>query len=123
MATVVNQTNRGPGVIDSGTLDLATVLGGAPQANTIYIGTVILDAVDRDDPTLVMAATTLYIDGQIVWGPTDMTGGMKDRNGNAISPHFEWGYGGAGAATCRITMDLSRRVRIGLDVSTTPMVR
>lgn len=123
MVVVVNQANRGPGLVDSGTLNLATVLGGPPQPGTIYIGTFVLDAADRDDPTLGFGQTTLYIDGVPVWGPTNLFGGTKDRHGVAISPSFAWGYSGAGATTCRITMNLSRLVRIGLDVSTTPMVR
>jgi len=123
MVVIANQTNRGPGLVDSGTQNLATVLGSAPQPGTVYIGTFILDAADRDDPTLGFDQTTLSIDGAVVWGPIDLTGGRTDRNGNPVSPSFAWGYGGAGATTCRITVNLSRRVRLGLDVSTAPMVR
>lgn len=123
MVVVANQTNRGPGVVDTGTLDLATVLGAAPQPGTMYIATSILPPADRDDPTLVLGQASLYIDGQIVWGPTDCRCGARDRNGSPIAPSFAWGYGGAGATTCRITLTLPRVVRLGLDVSTTPMVR
>lgn len=123
MVVVANQTNRGPGLVDSGTQNLATVLGAPPQPGTVYIATFILDAADRDDPTLRFDQATLFIDGVAVWGPTDLTGGAKDRHGNPISPSFAWGYGGAGATTCRIATTLSRRIRLGLDISTTPMVR
>jgi hypothetical protein len=123
MVVVANQQNRGPGLVDTGTLTLATVLGAPPQPGTIYIGTIILSPADRDDPTLVLGQTTLYIDGQIVWGPSDMQCGARDRTGTPVVPSFAWGYGGAGATTCRVTFDPSRRVSIGLDISTQPMAR
>lgn len=121
MAVVANQTNRGPGLVDTGTLNLATVLGAPVQPNTEYVATVILDPADRDDPTLVLAAFTLFLDGVASWGPTDLAGGQQDRNGAPVSPSFFYGFGGAGKATVRITFTASRRVRIGLDISTRPM--
>lgn len=123
MVVVANQTNRGPGEEDTGTLDLAQVLGAPPQPGTIYIGTAIMDAADRDDPTLVLGDVALSIDGAVVWGPTDFPCGGRDRNGNPIVPTFAWGFSGDGATTCRITFTLPKRIRIGLDVSTVPMVR
>jgi hypothetical protein len=123
MVVVANQQNRGPGLVDTGTLNLATVLGSAPQPGTIYVGAALMQAADRDDPTLVLGQVSLYIDGAVVWGPTDMTCGGRDRNGNPVAPSFAWGYSGAGATTCRITLTLPRVVRLGLDVSTTPMTR
>lgn len=123
MVVVAPQQNRGPGLVDTGTLNLATVLGAPPAAGTIYIGTAIMDVADRDDPTLVLGQVALWIDGAVVWGPTDMPCGIKDRNGNPIVPIFAWGYGGAGATTCRITLTLPKRIRLGLDVSTVSMVR
>jgi hypothetical protein len=122
VVVVATQTNRGPGVVDTGTLTLATVLGAPVQPNTMYIGTFILSAADRDDPTLLLNQLTLYIDGAIVWGPTDVRCGQTDRNGTPVAPTFGWGSGGAGALTCRVTFDPSRRVSIGLDVSTRSMV-
>jgi hypothetical protein len=123
MVVVVNQANRGPGLVDSGTQNLAAVLGSAPVPGTVYIGTLILDAADRDDPALVFGQMALSIDGQVVWGPTDCPCGAKDRNGNPIVPSLAWGNSGFGATTCRVTFNASRRVRVGLDVSTQPMVR
>jgi hypothetical protein len=121
MVVVASQTNRGPGLVDTGTLDLAIVLGAPVQPGTEYIATTILDAVDRDDPTLILGQVTMYLDGQIVWGPTDLHCGLTDRNGNPVSPGFFWGFGGAPKTTVRVTFDPSRRVRIGLDVSTRPI--
>jgi hypothetical protein len=51
VVTVAPRQNRGPGLVDTGTLNLATVLGSAVQPNTIYIGAAILLPADRDDPT------------------------------------------------------------------------
>lgn len=123
MVVVVNQTNRGPGFVDSGTFDFSQILGDNVQPNTNYVCTLILDPADRDDPTLVFSQVTLILDGEVVWGPSDMPCGLKDRNGTPVVPSFSWGSGGNGKATVRITFSASRRVRLGLDVSTTPLVR
>lgn len=123
MVVVAAQQNRGPGPVDTGDLDLAQVLGAPPAAGTIYIGAAIMDTADRDDATLVLGAVSLWIDGAVKWGPTDIQCGLHDRNGTPVVPSFAWGYGGAGATTCRITFTLPKRIRIGLDVSTAPMVR
>jgi hypothetical protein len=122
MVVVAPQQNR-QGFVDTGTLNLATVLGAPPVAGTRYIGTAILAAADRDDPTLILSQLALLIDGRTVWGPTDMPCGQTDRNGTPVVPTFGWGYSGAGATTCEMTFTPSRRVSIGLDLSTQPMVR
>lgn len=122
MVVVANQTPRS-GAVDSGTQNLTTVLGSAPVPGTIYIGTLILDPADRDDPTLTIGAVALSIDGNVVWGPSDMACGGHDRNGNPVVPSFAWGNSGFGATTCRVTLTLPRTVRLGLDISSQPMVR
>lgn len=123
MVVVAPQQNRGPGLVDTGTLNLATVLGAAVQPNTLYIGKAILSPADRDDPTLALGQVTMYIDGSPVWGPTTLPCGAKDRNGNPVVPSFAWGSSGAGKTTVRVTFTPSRVVSIGLDVSTSSLVR
>jgi hypothetical protein len=122
MVVVANQTPRS-GAVDSGTQNLATVLGAPPVPGTVYVGTLILDPADRDDPTLVFGAVSLFINGAVVWGPTDLACGSTDRNGQPHVLSFAWGNSGFGATTCRITLTLPRTVRLGLDVSSQPMVR
>lgn len=124
MAVVAAQQNRGPGVVDTGTLDLAVVLGAPVQPNTLYIGTAIMDAADLADPTLTFPFQ-LWLDGQLVRDET-WSGGVLDKNGNPSPPRFGWGQSGVDAVamtTARIVLDLPKRIRIGLDVSTTSPVR
>lgn len=115
MTVVAPRTNRGPGLVDTGTQNIEAVLGAPAVAGTEYRLTAIMQAADIADPTLTIGFE-MYLDGLLV-RQGDWTCGTRDRHGNMMAPYFTYSMGGTPATTVRVTANLPRQVSFGLDVS------
>ena len=117
MTTVLNRTNRGPGLISFGPVDVSAQV----QPNTDYIITPIVTNAVRDDATLAIPVK-LVLDGVVVRDEV-WHFGQTDRNGNPVVPSLDYGTGGVPPTLVAGSMDLPRQVSIGLDVSLGSIVR
>lgn len=120
MTVVINKAQRGPGLIDTGTI----TIGALAQPGVEYVLAGLMNAADEADTTLSITAITMFLDGQIVWGPSDWHGGTTtDRNGTPVPPRTSWGTNDPNVlpTTVRLEATLSKRVAFGLDLSTIPL--
>jgi hypothetical protein len=111
MATILAKQQRQPGTIDSGNVSVA----GQVTANTNYTFTALMDAVDIQDPTLVLRFV-LSLDAQVVRDET-WTCGAKDRHGNFMAPTFSYSTGAFLPTTARGQVTLPKRISFGLDLT------
>ena len=119
MAAVVSQAQRGPGAIDSGDVQIVGI--GQPTTSTRYILQCLMNPQDVSDPTLTIGQLTMYLDGQVVFGPQDSQCGAPDRNGNFRAPWTDHSDGQV-HTTVRVTANLPRRINFGMDVSLGDMI-
>jgi hypothetical protein len=115
MATILAKQTRQPGTIDSGNTPVSNV-----SANTNYILTALMDAVDIADATLTIGFK-LFLDTQLVRDET-WTCGAKDKNGNFVPPIFSYSTGSILPTTFRAVITLPRRISFGLDLTTSLVV-
>jgi hypothetical protein len=120
MATVLPFRQQQAGVLDTGNVDVAALRGNkAPQPNTAYVIAATMDAADLAD-TALHIQMDLYLDSQLVY-PLAWTGGVRGRNGAIRVPSIRYSTGSILPTTVRLTVNLPRALRFGLDVSTVDM--
>lgn len=84
--------------------------------STEYRFLALMDAADIADPSLTLTIT-FSLDGRVVWGPNAWPCGTKDRNGNFITPHFEFKCPEVPPTNWTVRTDIPRAINLGLDIT------
>jgi hypothetical protein len=116
MTVVLNQSQRGPGLLDSGNI---AVPGAQPQTN--YIFTALMAAADIADPTLTITFQ-MFLDNSLV-RDIQWTGGIVGKNGAFREPSFSYSTADIVPSTARVTVSLPKKISFGLDLTTDLIVR
>jgi hypothetical protein len=123
MVVVVPQLTRNAGLLDSGTQNIATLLGAPVQPDTRYILTALMAAADIVDPTLAIPFE-IWFDGVRIYFIT-WHGNIPDRDGIVRAPSYGCSPGGdvPVPTTIRLTANQPKRMSLGLDLTSGPVTR
>jgi hypothetical protein len=116
MTVVLNQSQRGPGLLDSGNI---AVPGAQPTTN--YIFTALMNAADVSDSTLTITFQ-MFLDSELV-RDIQWTGGIIGRDGAFVVPSFSYATSSKIPSTARLTVFLPKKISFGLDLTIGSIIR